>query len=257
MTGIGIGVILIMGIMGGEEEITINANSCVECHKKTETITALPDWAREQFIHWYGSVHGKKGVTCEKCHGGKPTLTDKKLSHTDVKQSNNPESSIYYKNLPETCGSCHSGVYQQFIQSHHYKNLKIDQLAPTCTTCHGFQMDIRGVTPLQIVGRCILCHNPEKRIKPEVIDLMLQIIEGINQTENAIQKSQMAVELAREQGIEAEDAKKLLKTALNRLKKTSDLWHKFQLNVFRQEIVEVRALADNAYTSVMHRIHKK
>ena len=248
---------LIVGLVGSAGAVALGANSCVDCHQRAETVTALPAWYQDQFIHWYGSVHGRKGVTCEKCHGGNPSHMSKKLAHKDVKSSRDRLSPIYYKNIPETCGACHEAVYHQFVQSRHYKNLKADRLAPTCTTCHGFQMDIGGVAPLQIVGRCQMCHNPQQGVKPEVGNLARQTIAGIAEAEHTIRTAEMAVELAREQGREQKGAEQLLSRARDRLKKTGELWHNFKLGAFKQELIGIQKLAGEASAAAKRALLKK
>jgi hypothetical protein len=224
------------------------ANTCIDCHRRSETIASLPAWYQDQFIHWYGSVHGKAAVTCEKCHGGDPTQTDRLMAHRRVLPSGDPKSAIHYKNLPETCGGCHKGVYQQFTQSRHYKNLKTDRLAPTCTTCHGFEMDIQGVTPAQLAGRCRVCHNEAQGVKPEVADLMDRTVGWITAAEQSVQRAQAVLSLAKEQGTAPKEAEALLVSARERFKKTGDLWHGFRPDRFKQELTEIQAAADKAYT---------
>jgi len=141
-------------------------NTCVECHSRGETVGAFPSWAQDFFLHWYGAVHGKAGVTCDDCHGGNPAADKKKASHVGVFKSKNPRSMVYYKNLPKTCGTCHKDVAGQFSASHHSKNLVKENLAPSCTTCHGFEMEIEAVNPLQLAGRCSLCHAVGASAKP-------------------------------------------------------------------------------------------
>lgn len=246
-----VGLIMIAGfIIGapGKSRVAWSANSCVACHKEVAVGDDLQIWYQNQFIHWYGSVHGRKDVTCEKCHGGNPGLMDKRQAHQGIKSSKDPKSPIYYKNLPETCGSCHKGVYQQFIQSHHYKNLKTEQLVPTCTTCHGFEMDIGAVRPLQLVGRCTICHNTMRGVKPEVADLARQSLEEVSQVEQDIQKAQTVIDLAREEGLQPTNAEEHLRMARSRLQKTGELWHTFQLDAFKKELMEIRELARKAYS---------
>ncbi len=252
---LGAGILFVL--LGAGATMGWSNNSCVDCHKRAETVNALPAWYQDQFIHWYGSVHGKKNITCEKCHGGQPFHANKKLAHKGVRPPTDPKSRINYKNLPETCGSCHKGIYQQFVQSSHYKNLKDDRLAPTCTTCHGFQMDIGAVTPLQLVGRCTICHSHQQGVKPEVVNLARQALEGIAQIEHTIQKAQVAVELVREQGLESKDAEKALGTVREHLERTGDLWHNFHLGVFRQELTEIQAAADKVYTAAKRAMLKE
>ncbi|MBI4714787.1 MAG: hypothetical protein HY760_02415, partial [Nitrospirae bacterium] len=224
-------------------------NSCVTCHQRPETVKSLPTWSQDLFVHWYGSIHGSQGVTCDKCHGGDPAQAGKKPAHQGIKKPTDSRSPIYFKNLPETCGSCHSGVLQQFTQSRHYKNLKADRLAPTCTTCHGFRMDIGAVTPAQIMGRCTICHTEELGVKPEVVDLMRRIVEEIARTERLVQRSEAAVALARETAGDAKEAEALLKTAQDRLKKSREMWHQFQPEGFRRELEEIQTVAGEAYTA--------
>lgn len=241
---------IIAGIIGVWRTTGWTRNACVECHGRPETMKAMPAWYQDAFIHWYGSVHGRKGVTCEKCHRGDPTQTDKAAAHQGVGNSTDLMSPLYYKNLPGTCGTCHRGIYQQFVGSRHYKSLKADRMAPSCTTCHGFRMDIGQVVPLQLAGRCALCHNREERgVKPEVVDLARKALEEIGQAEHEIQKARVVIELARGEGREPKEAEELVKTAQGRLKKTGELWHSFRLDVFQRELTEIRAVAGKAYAT--------
>jgi formate-dependent nitrite reductase cytochrome c552 subunit len=222
-----------------------------------ETIKALPAWYQDAFVHWYGSVHGKKGVTCDKCHGGQAEQQDKEKAHLGLRPSRDPKSPIYYTNVPETCGSCHEGVYQQFVKSRHYQNLKADRLAPTCTTCHGFQMDIQPVQPLRIAWRCTLCHNPERGIRPEIANLAKEVLERVSQTEHAIHKAQLSIELAREQGLESKKAEKLLEEARQRFAKTGSFWHAFRLKEFEKELMEIREAAGKAMDEALQSFRSK
>jgi hypothetical protein len=219
------------------------ANSCVDCHQLPETAAAFPAWRQDQFAHWYGSVHGRKGVTCEKCHGGNPARGSKWLAHWGVREAMDPRSPTHYKNVPETCGTCHVSVYQRFTGTPHYKNLKADRLAPTCTTCHGFEMDVASVAPLQIARNCAMCHNADQRAKPEVASAAQQAVEGVAAAEDAIRRAQVAVDLAKQRGAEPAQAEKLLSTARNRLQATGELWHSFRLSDFKQQLAGIEELA--------------
>jgi hypothetical protein len=232
-----------LSVLIGGEQSAWGANSCVGCHQQAGTLSALPAWYQDAYVHWYGSVHGKKGVTCDKCHGGDPGKADKKKAHLGILPSSDSKSPIYYKNIPETCGSCHKEVYRAFSQSRHYRNLKADRLAPTCTTCHGFQMDIGPVSRLQMAGRCQFCHNPQKGIKPEIVEQTRRILEKTVQTEQAIEKAQTAVELAGEQGAKAKGAENKLRLARKRLEGTGAFWHRFQLADFDRELSDIESEA--------------
>ncbi len=110
-------------------------------------------------------------------------------------------------------------------------------------------MDINAVVPLQIAGRCALCHNARQGVKPEVADLTAKTLEGIAETEHAIRRAEAAIELAREQGRDPKGVERLLKTARDRLKNTGALWHSFRLSAFHQELSGIRAVAGEAYSA--------
>jgi hypothetical protein len=235
-----------LSVLIGGERIARGANSCVACHRQAGTLKALPAWYQDAYVHWYGSVHGKKGVTCDRCHGGDPGQADKKKAHLGILPSTDSKSPIYYKNLPETCGGCHKEVYRAFSQSRHYQNLKADRLAPTCTTCHGFQMDIGPVSRLQMAGRCPVCHNPQKGVKPEVVELTRRILEKTVQTEQAIENAQAALELAGKAGKKAKGAENKIRLARKRLEGTGTYWHRFQLADFDRELSDIESEAREA-----------
>ncbi len=249
-------LIIVIGSLGAGVTAAWSANSCVDCHKQAETLQTLPSWYQDQYLHWYGSIHGQKGVTCEKCHGGDSSQMDKKLAHQGVVPASDSKSPVYYTNVPETCGACHKKVYQQFVQSRHYKNLKSDRLAPTCTTCHGLQMDIGAVMPLQLAGRCPICHNPQKGVKPEVAELARKTLEEVTLTDRSIQKAQAAIELAREQGQKPADAEQRLKTARVRLKMTGAMWHSFRLNEFNRELKDIQGEVAKAFENAKRSLMK-
>ena len=230
--------LLVVGVAG-----PAFGNSCVECHQLPETAAAFPAWRHDQFAHWYGSVHGRKGVTCDKCHGGNPARGSKWLAHWGVREAIDPRSPTHYKNVPETCGTCHVSVYRRFAATAHYKNLKADRLAPTCTTCHGFEMDVGAVAPLQMARNCAMCHNPDQGAKPEVASAAQHAVEGVTAAKDAIRRAQVAIDLAKQRGSEPAQAEKLLSTARERLQGTGELWHSFRLADFEQQLTEIEELA--------------
>ena len=251
-------ITVITGISMVGVKMSWGANVCVVCHQSPETMRSLPHWYQDVFVHWYGSVHGKKGVTCEKCHGGDSTQSEKELAHKGVMPSGDPASRVYYEALPKTCGSCHKEVYQQFVQSRHYKNLEANRLAPTCTTCHGIRMDIGPVVPLLIASRCPLCHNSQQGgVKPEVASLAVKTLEKLAETKRTIQKAEVAIELVKEQRREPKAAEKLLKTAQDRLRGTGALWHRFRLDDFKRELIQIQGAADEAYSAATTVMLKK
>ncbi|MBI5389733.1 hypothetical protein HZB01_05140 [Candidatus Woesearchaeota archaeon] len=221
-------------------------NSCVDCHKKPEIISSLPALEQNIFEDWRISVHGSKGITCEKCMGGNPTKFAKEAAHEGIKNSSNPKSPVYYKNLPETCGECHSGVYKKFTQSRHYQRLKANELAPECSTCHGSH-NVALVEPLEISKKCSLCHNIETRIMPSIPREAEGALAIIKQVKNAVLKAESAIEVAREKRRDTTKAEVVLQEAKSILGVSGDSWHDFEIYAFKEELVNALYYADRAY----------
>lgn len=129
-------------------------NSCVACHFKLPQGSFIGAKAHG----WKGSVHEMHGVTCDKCHGGDPSASTEAEAHKGVLGSSNPESRVYYKNVPETCGQCHGAELFEFRKSLHYRNLESTGKGPECVTCHG-SMIVTVLTPGDIAAVCERCHN--------------------------------------------------------------------------------------------------
>lgn len=231
------------------DRATLQTNRCVECHRRVETVRAFPAWARDQITHWYGAVHGRVGVTCEKCHGGDPRAANKDVAHVGVVSPRRPQSPLYYKNVQEACGRCHAQVYQQFMQSDHYDVLKADHVAPSCTTCHGFEMDMGAVTPTQLVERCALCHNESRGQSPEVQTQARDAMQGSARVARAIERANWAVEFARDRNLDVMVPAALVDNARTRLRRTGELWHRFKLDMFTEELAAIQRVADRAYLS--------
>jgi cytochrome c2 len=246
MMAVWIVLTIAVGLLDVASGSAIAADSCVECHQRAETTAAFPAWRKDQFAHWHESAHGRVGVTCDKCHRGNPNRSNKWLAHWGVKASLDPESPTHYKNVPETCGACHEAVYRQFANTLHFKNLKTDRLAPTCTTCHGFEMDVGSVSPSQIALKCTMCHNPEQGATPEVATMARHAVERIAATRDAIAAAQSAIAAARAQGRDPKEAEALLGEAEKRLKGTGALWHSFYLGGFEQRLDGAETLARDA-----------
>lgn len=222
-------------------------NSCVDCHKKAETISSLPLWQQDDYANWYGSVHGARNVTCELCHRGDSSQQKKEFAHAGVRDSSSPESSIYYKNVPETCRTCHAQVYEYFAKSRHYQNLKENRLSPTCTTCHGMHMSIPKVNPIEIAAKCQMCHSPEMGVRPEVPREARDALLMISQVESSITKAQLAADMAREKGKDTGKIEAGIKESQERLRNSRYRWHAFDIAAFKQELTDASYSANSAY----------
>ena len=88
----------------------------------------------EQETLFKGSVHAgqvmkgnEKAPTCVNCHGFHDTLP-----------LNDPNSPSNFKNVPETCGQCHTVEKEQYLRSVHGVSAQRGHKdAPVCTDCHG------------------------------------------------------------------------------------------------------------------------
>src|ERR1043166_1597175 len=120
---------------------------CGTCHADVERMNPY-GLLTDQLSSYWVSGHGKRlkssGDTrvavCIDCHG----------AH-DVLRHDNPQSRTYFKNIPATCGRCHSDptlmgafnlpatIVDQYRNSIHGRNVleRGDSGSPTCATCHG------------------------------------------------------------------------------------------------------------------------
>jgi cytochrome b subunit of formate dehydrogenase len=137
---------------------------CGHCHE-AERVTY------EQSVHAQGSTGAQaKSAQCADCHGTHRIL-----------QSSDPLSRTYKRNLPATCGKCHSNPLtaqklgigqseagQQYVESIHGKALVNKGLlsAPSCADCHGASHSMRrAADPQSLVNRsnlprtCGTCHT--------------------------------------------------------------------------------------------------
>ncbi|MFQ6617773.1 MAG: cytochrome c3 family protein, partial [Fidelibacterota bacterium] len=143
---------------------------CSRCHGNPEYMKKYnPALPVDQVEKYNTSIHGKKlrrgdrkvaqCASCHEAHG--------------IRKANDPMSSIYPLNIPETCSRCHSDPkymqeykipidqHSKFVQSVHGYALfeKRDvRGAPACNDCHGNHGAIPpGVESIAFV--CGLCHS--------------------------------------------------------------------------------------------------
>jgi cytochrome b subunit of formate dehydrogenase len=152
------------------------AATCGKCHENPEVAEKLgikKPLAVRQYIE---SIHGKammvNGLTvapsCADCHG---------KAHS-IFEASDPRSSVNRKNVTDTCGKCHQGERDKFLDSVHAKMLK-DELdhggvgsiahhevsdgkhAPTCPTCHSAHEIVQSGTVFRLASDriCGDCHK--------------------------------------------------------------------------------------------------
>ena len=134
---------------------------CARCHREGNKAAVRYTGGQHQIIERYTeSIHGKgllqSGLTvtamCTDCH-----TAHGELPKDDTASSVNP------RNLPSTCGRCHHGIQEQFLQSVHATMVgKTDKPLPVCSDCHTAHTIRRADTEgfkLQIMTQCGRCHE--------------------------------------------------------------------------------------------------
>jgi predicted CXXCH cytochrome family protein len=138
---------------------------CASCHSSVTRMRGY-NLPTDQYALYQTSRHGEllakgdeKVAVCTDCHG----------SH-EILPPQDPRSSVYFRNIPQTCGRCHSDRARMsayglsgdptadFAAGVHGKMLldKGNLSAPDCTRCHG----AHGATPPgvgdvdKICGQC-------------------------------------------------------------------------------------------------------
>lgn len=149
------------------EQVTVTEteNGCATCHAE------IVEKHQTQSIHHIMYLEGAMdAASCADCHG----------KH-DILPTHNPDSKVYPKNLPTTCGNCHddpafeekyemSVVFpgQMYSQSVHGKHVMAgDTNAANCSTCHGVH-EIKSrvqpdspISPINLPNTCSMCHEKE------------------------------------------------------------------------------------------------
>jgi len=213
-------------------------NNCVNCHSGL----IEPVRVSAHFYEWLNSTHEKKGVGCDKCHGGNPSAKDMKTAHTGVLRAAFPQSGLNPKNLPATCGSCHQEVVSAFTGSKHYQKLQESGTGPSCTTCHHHMATSVITWPPEASALCANCHNESGGPAANYLDAPEKagdVIAAFSRADEVIDWTYflIAEERKRPKGFRAEEAQ--LKRLEAVLKNAKLSWHGFDLGKSRQQADEV------------------
>lgn len=150
--------LVVAGVMSGTPLVASAAdNSCVECHKSEDYYAKHPR-LHAYYRQWVDSPHALAGTTCDECHGGRPRESQQQAAHKGVLPIGDPNSRLYFKNQPRTCGRCHGDKQQQFKESNHYAALMEERSAPSCTTCHPAMSTRPGYRSI-VLDACRTCHR--------------------------------------------------------------------------------------------------
>jgi len=134
---------------------------CGDCHREDGQATSQSELLEKNPLADYSSsVHGLgltgKGLTvsavCTDCH-----TTHMALKTTDER------SSVHPTNVQATCGTCHKGIYETFMQSDHaYTEEFPGKEYPTCVKCHSAHV-ISSVQQdkfmNEVTTQCGSCHE--------------------------------------------------------------------------------------------------
>ncbi len=206
--------------------------SCsLECH----TIT-LNKFAKSNHEQWTKSKHALFNVTCDNCHGGDAGSDIKEKAHIGVSRSSNPNSTVFYRNVPETCGKCHGKELNQFKNSAHYQRLKALKQAPTCDTCHRpHEFKVLNITEFNDL--CSQCHNVDMRIAPsDAPDKAITALQNAEMLKNEIKLADSAIKQAKQSGKDVSAAQKDQDNAMSVRDSLPVLWHAFDLPSFENVI---------------------
>jgi len=216
-------------------------NSCVSCHSKLAPDT----FVGSEYLDWKNSIHREHDITCDLCHGGSPNASEKELAHKGVYKSGDPESTVYYKNVPGTCGGCHEEVYREFIQSNHYIKLEKSGSGPTCGTCHGSRATWI-VTPQNIKKICSNCHNERQGIDPDAPDEARVLLMALNQS---ISLHRILTEFSR--GRDDERIKEQLDKVESKVDRARIVWHSFDMEAVSQHLLEANETLNELEAEVL------
>jgi cytochrome b subunit of formate dehydrogenase len=134
---------------------------CGECHREDGRANSGEELLEINALADYStSVHGmgltSKGLTvsavCTDCHT--PHMA---LKHEDER------SSVHPSNVQETCGFCHKGIYETYLESDHaYRTDPKGTEYPTCVRCHSaHQISTVGQDKFmnEVTHQCGSCHE--------------------------------------------------------------------------------------------------
>lgn len=160
------------GFVGYPEEPDQVGPFCTRCHGDIEYMRKFnPSMRVDQYQEYLTSRHGKavhekgskRAATCVDCHGQHQILPP-----------DDPRSSVYPKNVADTCGRCHADearmgaaglptdIPEKWKTSVHAATMAEGDLsAPTCNDCHGNH----GAVPpgvRDVVHVCGRCHQTQE-----------------------------------------------------------------------------------------------
>ncbi|MDD5615613.1 MAG: hypothetical protein PHH85_05375 [Candidatus Methanoperedens sp.] len=253
---------ILFAFSAGASSISLN-NSCVDCHKIispfTEEQTRLNEirlnhtlkniscslechedvirkTASDNFQQWSESDHSKYYVTCDDCHGGNPDASDEVTSHASMKGKNDVNSTIYFKNIPDTCGKCHAEEMEHFKNTMHYQRLKAESRAPSCITCHKTHT-FKVLKASELTALCSVCHNQKDNIAIANVPKEAKLaLDKQKEFQDELLKAKLSLSHAKASGNDVTSEQIDLDKAQAVMDSIPSLWHQFNLKDFDKQI---------------------
>ena len=211
--------------------INRNISCSLECHEDI-----IRKKASDNFQQWSESSHSSYFVTCDTCHGGNPDMSTMEEAHSTMKNINDTEGPIYHKNIPDTCGKCHSTELENFKSTMHYQRLRSESRAPSCIDCHrphGFKV----LKASEIIPLCSVCHNQKDQISSANVPNDAKIaLEKADELKEKIRMAKNSISEANAKGKDVTHAQNDLDKAISVMKNVPSLWHSFSLKDFNKQI---------------------
>ena len=210
-------------------------SSCITCHRNPDFLVTNKK-LYDYFQQWQSSVHKQEGVSCEDCHGGDATSSDKNTAHGKGIGGAARASGVNFANIPTTCGECHSEILEGFRKSAHFEHLVAEaqeDQGPTCVTCHG-SINVNVLNVTSVGASCARCHNEESDNHPENPEKATAILNKFLSIHRFYRYITVRAEPA--------DARKFFRDMDKRLQHLSVTWHTFDLPEIRKETEQVLSL---------------
>lgn len=231
-------ICLAAGMLAASTGALAESDNCEACHQDPGFLVTQRK-LYDYYQKWRDSVHHEAGVNCSDCHGGDPeaTVRDETEVHDNVLPPSDPASKIHYKNLPATCGTCHQGVFMEFVASEHYQELQQSQNAPHCATCHG-AMNSRVYYEDIVGSTCRTCHDDgdlaDVTVQAETILNRLRVARGYMEWTRLYYENQ-----GQPQEIAA---------LYQRYRQITDGWHRFELDEVDKDSAELMTELQAVFT---------
>ncbi|HLG16352.1 MAG TPA: cytochrome c3 family protein [Blastocatellia bacterium] len=230
--------------LGSQEDLAaFKDNACVTCHSRVSSPLGMSN----RYLDWHLSAHKDKGVACDKCHGGDPSIRDEKKAHAAVLGPSLLESRLHPMKLPETCGACHNSVVTSFVGSKHYQRLKDSSIGPSCSTCHSHMASNVIRDPDETQELCARCHDTLNGIiprRPEIPAKANEVMQSIKRANSMVIWANSLVDEGQKKKIDVAAEAEQMKAVRQTMSEAKVGWHAFNLEA-------VRAKADAAFESAL------